>query len=113
MTDHNYIRIRNANLDYPSAVYNGMTLKQEIFRLLKFQQPNQLIYDIHALKNISLDIHDGERVGVIGKNGSGKSTLLKAIAGIYPLQSGSIETSGKIRSMFELSVGFESEATGR
>jgi lipopolysaccharide transport system ATP-binding protein len=113
MTNHYYVHIRDANLAYPSAVYNRLSLKEEIFRLLHLRQPSRLLYDVHALKNITLDIQEGQRVGVIGKNGSGKSTLLKAIAGLYPLQSGTIETSGKIRSMFELNVGFEPEATGR
>jgi lipopolysaccharide transport system ATP-binding protein len=113
MTDHYYIHIRIANLAYASAFFNGLTLKQEVFRLLHLKQRSRLLYDVHALKNITLDIQEGEKVGIIGKNGSGKSTLLKAIAGLYPLQSGTIETAGKIRSMFELNVGFESEATGR
>jgi lipopolysaccharide transport system ATP-binding protein len=113
MANDYYIHIKDANLSYPSAVYNGLSLKQEVFRLLKRKQPSQLRYDVHALKGITLDIHEGEKVGVIGRNGSGKTTLLKAIAGLYPLQSGVIETAGRIRSMFELNVGFEPEATGR
>lgn len=111
--NHCYIRIQNATLAYPSSPYNALTLKEEVFKLLRVGKPTRLIYDVHALKNINLEIHEGERVGVIGPNGSGKSTMLKAIAGLYPLQSGAIETQGKIRAMFDLSLGFEFEATGR
>lgn len=113
MSSHYHIHIRNANLAYPSAIYNSLTLKEEVFRMLHLKQPRRLLYDVHALKNITIDFREGEKVGVIGRNGSGKSTLLKAIAGLYPLQSGTIETAGRIRAMFELNVGFEPEATGR
>ena len=107
------IRLRNATLAYPSSPYNALTLKEEVFRFLRLRQRTRLLYDVLALKNITLDVVEGERVGIIGPNGAGKSTLLKAIAGLYPLQSGSIETSGRIRALFELSLGFEFEATGR
>jgi lipopolysaccharide transport system ATP-binding protein len=113
MSNHCYIHVKNANLAYPSAIYNSLTLKDEVFRILHLKQPRQLLYDVHALKDVTVHFQEGEKVGIIGKNGSGKSTLLKAIAGLYPLQSGTIETAGKIRAMFELNVGFEPEATGR
>ncbi|HEY3389937.1 MAG TPA: ABC transporter ATP-binding protein [Prolixibacteraceae bacterium] len=113
MTDSVYIKIINANLFYPSKTYNALTLKEEIFKLLRIGKRTKLLYDVHALRDINLNIHEGERVGIIGANGAGKSTILKAIAGLYPLKSGQIETQGSIRAMFELSLGFEFEATGR
>lgn len=108
-----YIHIRDATLLYPSSPYNALTLKEEVFKRLRWGKPSRLMYDVQALKKVNLEIHEGERVGVIGRNGAGKSTLLKAIAGLYPLQSGEIETQGKIRAMFDLSLGFEFEGTGR
>lgn len=109
----NFIDIKNANISYPSTVYRHTTFKQEIFRILKWEQKRSLVEDVHALKNITIRVNEGEKVGVIGRNGSGKTTLLKSIAGLYPLQSGILEVRGKIRSMFELNIGFEPEATGR
>lgn len=67
---------------------------------------------LHALKNISIQINEGDRVGIIGHNGAGKSSLLKLIAGIYPPTSGVFKTTGKIACLFELATGFEMEATG-
>ena len=61
------------------------------------------------LKGISLEISSGEVIGIIGKNGSGKSTLLKAIAGIIPPSSGSVNTIGHIAPMIELGAGFRSD----
>lgn len=108
-----YIKMKDVNLYYPSTVYNAMTLKQEIFSKLKLERRKQNLEDIHALKNFNLEIREGERVGVIGFNGAGKSTLLKALAGLYPLKTGTIETAGEIRSMFELTLGFDMDSTGR
>lgn len=113
MTKESYIRLRNAVLSYPSSLYNALTLKEEVFKTLHLGKRTKMLYDVLALNGLDLDIKEGEKVGIIGRNGAGKSTLLKAMAGIYPLQSGTIETSGRIRSLFELSVGFEPDATGR
>lgn len=108
-----YIKMKDVNLYYPSNMYNARTLKQEIFSRLRFEKTKENLEDVHALKNFNLQINDGERVGVIGLNGAGKSTLLKALAGIYPIKTGAIETKGEIRSMFELTLGFDMESTGR
>ncbi len=67
---------------------------------------------VHAIKNMSLTLKDGERLGVIGHNGAGKSTFLKMIAGIYPPTSGELKVEGRISSMFELATGFEMEQSG-
>ena len=67
---------------------------------------------IHAIKNMNLEIKEGERVSIIGHNGAGKSTFLKMISGIYPPTNGILNVSGKISSMFELATGFEMESSG-
>lgn len=108
-----HISIKEVYLDYPSTIYNRKTLKQAIFEMAKLQKPAKLLNDIHALRGLSIEINEGEKVGIIGHNGAGKSTLLKAIAGIYPTTGGEIEIEGKIRSLFDLAVGFEIDATGR
>lgn len=108
-----YIRINNIDLYYPSHIYNATTLKQEVFSLLKMQKRKERLEDVHALKNFSLEINEGEKVGIIGHNGAGKSTLLKTIAGIYPIKSGSLDVKGEIRSLFDLNLGFDLESTGR
>lgn len=108
-----YIKMKDVNMSYCSSVYNAKSIKDEIFTRLKFQKPKKLLKDVHALKNFTLEVNEGDRIGVIGNNGSGKSTLLKTIGGIYPIESGMIETRGKIRALFEISLGFEMESTGR
>ena len=108
-----FINMKNINMSYPSAVYNATTLKQAIFSKLKFEKPKILLKDVCALNNFSLEAKTGDRIGVIGHNGAGKSTLLKTIAGIYPIESGSLEVKGKIRALFDISLGFDLESTGR
>jgi ABC-2 type transport system ATP-binding protein len=66
-----------------------------------------------VLKDIDLDIHQGEFVGIMGRNGSGKSTLLKIMAGIYTPTSGSVKVTGRMVPFLELGVGFNPELTGR
>jgi lipopolysaccharide transport system ATP-binding protein len=67
---------------------------------------------VHALKQITFSVAEGERLGVVGHNGAGKSTLLRVLAGVYRPTSGRRLVSGRISSLFELSLGFEQEATG-
>lgn len=108
-----YIRMKNINMYYPSGIYNARSLKQEIFSRIKLEKKKPLLKDIHALKNFEMDAREGDRIGVIGRNGSGKSTLLKTIAGIYPIESGTMEVEGKIRAVFDIGLGFDLESTGR
>lgn len=108
-----FIKMKDVDLYYPSNIYNAMTLKQEVFSRIKLEKRKQELEDVHAIKNMSLEIKEGERVGVIGYNGAGKSTLLKALAGVYPIKNGTIETVGNVRSMFELTLGFDMDSTGR
>lgn len=68
--------------------------------------------EIHALKDISFILNDGDRLGIIGHNGAGKSTLLKTIAEIYKPTSGNLILKGRPTCLFELATGFEMEATG-
>jgi len=68
---------------------------------------------ILALRDLNFKISQGQRVGLIGHNGSGKSTLLRVLGGIYTPTSGTIETEGKISSLFNINLGIQPEASGR
>lgn len=66
-----------------------------------------------GVRNISLEIRQGEVLGIIGRNGSGKSTLLKIMAGVFPPDSGSISAKGSVSLLAGVGVGFHKELTGR
>ena len=66
-----------------------------------------------ALDNVSLTVHKGEQVGIIGHNGAGKSTLLKLLSRVTAPTSGTIAYNGRISSMLEVGTGFHGELTGR
>ena len=68
---------------------------------------------VDLLKNISLDLNVGERVGVIGRNGAGKTVLLKVASQIYSPSSGVIESNGSVISLFNISSGINRNWTGR
>jgi ABC-type polysaccharide/polyol phosphate transport system ATPase subunit len=65
-----------------------------------------------ALKDINLEIKQGEIIGIIGPNGAGKSTLLKILAEVTPPSKGEVEIYGKLASILEIGIGFQPELSG-
>ena len=68
---------------------------------------------LHALRDVSFDVHEGEFFAIVGRNGSGKSTLLKILASIYRADSGRVRMAGRVAPFIELGVGFNPELTAR
>lgn len=66
----------------------------------------------YALNGVSMNIYQGETVGIIGTNGSGKSTILKIITGVLNPTSGEVVTNGRISALLELGAGFNMEYNG-
>jgi ABC-type polysaccharide/polyol phosphate transport system ATPase subunit len=85
------------------------TLKERALHPLRSTEYDEL----HAVKDITLEIASGEFFGIVGRNGSGKSTLLKCIAGIYGVDRGRISVAGRLSPFIELGVGFNMDLTAR
>jgi lipopolysaccharide transport system ATP-binding protein len=66
-----------------------------------------------ALKDVSLEVGQGEVVGLIGPNGAGKSTLLKILSRITPPTEGRVTIRGRVASLLEVGTGFHPELSGR
>lgn len=105
------IDVRNVSLQFTVRKDKKVSLKEYIVRGMFRPSLNPGVA-IHALSDISLAARDGDRIGVIGHNGAGKSTLLKLLAGIYPPSQGTVSVAGRICSLFDITLGFEQEATG-
>ncbi len=94
---------------------NAIALKAvgEKYRI-KFIRDRKVSWEeIWALKDIDLNVKQGEVLGIIGQNGAGKTTLLKLIAGMLLPDTGTSEVSGRVATLMELGAGFNPEFTGR
>ncbi|ACZ75548.1 ABC transporter related protein [Dickeya parazeae Ech586] len=67
---------------------------------------------VRALNNISFNINEGDRVGLVGHNGSGKTTLLRVLSGVYAPVSGSLSIKGRAVSLLDVSMGMDPDASG-
>ncbi len=120
-----HISVRNVSIDYP--IYQGSSRSLRHALLMNpiksaiggakhvggtITRDEKGIV-VRSLDNVSFEIGNGERVGLIGQNGAGKSTLLRALAGIYEPNQGTIETDGSIVTFFNTTEGLSPEATGR
>ncbi|MFZ2006082.1 MAG: ABC transporter ATP-binding protein [Stellaceae bacterium] len=110
------INLLNVSVEFPIYQAGARSLKK---LLIAGSTRGNLARDAHdrvmvrALHEISLNIENGERVGLIGANGAGKTTLLKVLAGIYKPTFGRVHIDGRTTALINSSVGLNPDATGR
>jgi lipopolysaccharide transport system ATP-binding protein len=120
------IKVEHLSKKYRLGEINNGTLWQDIqswaARKRRKEDPHSKIGEdkysgdkdeFWALKDVSFDVKQGDRLGIIGKNGAGKSTLLKILSRITTPTEGIIKIKGKVASLLEVGTGFHGELSGR
>jgi ABC-type polysaccharide/polyol phosphate transport system ATPase subunit len=105
------IQLDDVGLRFHVRCFGRISLKEFLLKGF-YRRSKRTTIHVQALENINLTVNEGDRLGIIGHNGAGKSTLLKLLAGIYPPTTGSRVVHGQISSLFDIALGFESEASG-
>jgi len=105
----------NVHVDFPIYGARNRSFKNAVLRaatggLIAEDAARHVV--VKALNGVSFELHEGDRVGVIGHNGSGKSTLLRVLAGAYEPVAGTMLVEGQVASMLNITLGLDYEATG-
>lgn len=104
----NSIKLENISLNFPKNTGLISGLK---YMLSKGNSDNRSNYNI--INNLSLNVKQGEVLGIIGRNGCGKSTLLRIMAGIYQPDEGVALVNGRTALLAGVRVGLNENLTGR
>ena len=106
------VELRGVSLRFVSYYDKQYSMKRAVLDLLLRRESPAPASEFWALRDVSLRIGKGERVGVVGANGAGKSTLLRLLARIYPPTSGTISVQGTVAPLIEMGAGFNPELSG-
>jgi ABC-2 type transport system ATP-binding protein/lipopolysaccharide transport system ATP-binding protein len=109
------ITLNHVNVYYPVIGDHYLSLRRAILRLAsggRLYRQDRDTQHVHALKDISLTIEKGDRVGLIGRNGAGKSTLLKTLGGFILPENGRLAIEGEVTMLADTQGGMDPERTG-
>ncbi|MCZ2402801.1 ABC transporter ATP-binding protein [Paenarthrobacter sp. Z7-10] len=104
------IEVTNVNKQF--VLRHTRSIKEAFIWLIKGRK-GDLSEKFHALRDVCLEVRQGETVALLGFNGSGKSTLLKHISGVMLPDSGSVRTRGRVAGLIEVGAGFHQDLSGR
>jgi ABC-2 type transport system ATP-binding protein/lipopolysaccharide transport system ATP-binding protein len=108
------LSLENVSIDIPVYDMGSSSIRKSLLRSAigsRFTQGDTTIV-VNALKSISFEARDGDRIGLIGANGSGKTTLLRVLSGVYSPTRGSVVVDGRVSPMFDVALGMSPDATG-
>jgi ABC-type polysaccharide/polyol phosphate transport system ATPase subunit len=104
------VSVKDLGLTYTTSIDKKPTL---IARLKTLGRGKKHTRIVRALNDVSIDVHYGTVLGIIGSNGAGKSSLMRVISGIVPPTQGRVEVFGSVSTLLALGVGFNPSMTGR
>jgi ABC-2 type transport system ATP-binding protein len=109
------ISLDRVTVEFPIYSARGRSLKGELFRravggTIAADAGGRV--SVTALRDISLRLVDGDRIGLVGPNGGGKSTLLRVFSGIYEPPVGRVRIEGSLASLTDITMGMDLEETG-
>jgi ABC-type polysaccharide/polyol phosphate transport system ATPase subunit len=108
---HTTILLDHISLEFPRTRVTLGTIERSILRMIGIGARREPTFT--ALDDVSLEVKEGEVLGLVGRNGAGKSTLLRVIAGVYRPDRGSAKRAGRVSLLAGLGVGFNGNLSGR
>jgi ABC-type polysaccharide/polyol phosphate transport system ATPase subunit len=108
------LHFANVTVQYPVYNSRSKSLRSQLARLSTGGRIEQKdgVRLVTALRDVSFDLRNGDRVGLVGHNGAGKSTLLRTMAGVYTPAAGTVVRKGRVATVLELGAGMDPELTG-
>lgn len=109
------IELEQISVDIPIFNSHGRSLKKKVMGIATgghIGSTDSGMTIVRCIDNLSVSIHEKERVGLVGHNGAGKSSLLRVLGRVYTPTSGKAVIKGQIGSLIDISLGIDSEATG-
>lgn len=107
------IKLEDVSFWYPVYDVTGRSLKVALMRQFRGADAHEGgKVEVQALSDVTLDIRDGDRIGLIGRNGAGKSTLLRVLAGLVHPQRGGVKISGRVVPLITRGLGLQPELSG-
>ena len=110
-----HIEVRGVSLDFPLYHGNARSLKKTVFSRVSGRIANDAKHRmvIAALRDVTLSLASGDRLGLVGTNGAGKTTLLRTLAGIYEPLVGEVTVRGSLNALLDPQLGMNPDLTGR
>lgn len=109
------IKAEGVCIDFPIYNSSGRSMKNAVLRATtggRIARDSSNHTYIRSLDDLSFEIKEGERVGLVGHNGSGKTTLLRALSGVYAPTVGRLCVEGRVASLLDITLGMDPDATG-
>ncbi len=111
MTDH-FIRLEQVLLRFRTHAARTRSLKESVVNVVMRRRYGPPPREVIALRDVTLNVADGQRLGIVGDNGAGKTTLLKVVSRIYPPTAGRVSVRGFLVPLLEVGVGANPELSG-